>query len=119
MFIVREGRYIKAPLCKFCGGGHYVTFCRQKPRKPIKKRSDKQIAYEVWLEETARPFIINRDGNFCVCCKRAAYEYEKLDIEHEKTKGSRPDLKREIRQLRLMCRFPCHRNRTDRIPCTH
>lgn len=73
---------------------------------------------QVWKETIARPYLIKRDGNFCKCCKRQAYEGEKLDIEHKLTKGSRPDLKAKLTNLRLYCR-DCHRNRTDHIECSH
>jgi hypothetical protein len=75
--------------------------------------------YQQWKEEIARPFLIKRDGNRCSCCLRPARTNEKLDIEHTKTKGSRPDLKRDLRNLSLMCRIPCHRNKTDDIACEH
>lgn len=111
---------MKTPFCKSClREGHYKTFCPFTRRKPINKRSTKQEQYDTWLESVARPFLIQRDGNYCICCKRAAKVGEKLDIEHTLTKGSRPDLKRDLNNLTLMCRFPCHRSKTDAKPCFH
>lgn len=105
--------------CKKCGSKwHYQSFCPLN-RKKIKPQSDKEISYQQWKETVARPAIIARDGNHCQCCSRPAYDGEKLDIEHEIGKGTRPDLKRDLRNLRLYCRFPCHRNKTDNKPCTH
>lgn len=113
-------------LCIVCGARAYSDYCfRHKPRKPIetKKRirqqSDKELEYQKWKEEVARPFLIARDGNLCSCCGRDAYPGEKLDIEHTLGKGSHPSQKRDLNNLTLMCRFPCHRNKTDGKKCDH
>jgi hypothetical protein len=110
---------MKAALCTACKReGHYKTFCTYTKRKAIAKRSKKQIDYEEFKESELRPYLIKRDGNHCFCCARPARPNEKLDIEHTISKGSRPDLKRDPRNLTLMCR-DCHRNKTDHIPCHH
>lgn len=119
----------KPVICKFCGATnkHYSTWCRQKPpsksglkiRKPIKKQSDKELEYQAWKEEYARPFVINRDGNICQCCGRAAYEGEKLDLDHIEAQRGIKSLKWNVKNLHLLCRWPCHRNKTDNKPCLH
>jgi hypothetical protein len=98
-----------------------LTFKNSLPqrKKRIRQQSDKEKDYQVWKETVARPYLIERDGNKCGCCERPAYPNEKLDIEHELGKGSHPELKRELSNLRLYCRFPCHRKKTDHIPCLH
>lgn len=110
--------------CLKCGKRAYSDYCVQhKPRKPIvtnkriKQVSDKQAEYHLWLEEVARPYLIARDGNSCSCCTRPAYEGEKLDIEHTEGVGSHASLKRDLDNMTLMCRFPCHRNKTDNVQC--
>lgn len=119
--------------CVVCNKRAYSNYCVQhKPRKPIKvnkplprptKRirqvSTKQAQYHVWLEAEARPYLIARDGNKCSCCKRPAASNEKLDIEHTIGKGAHPETKRDLNQMTLMCRLPCHHNKTDGIPCYH
>lgn len=85
----------------------------------MKQVSDKQAEYNRWLEAVARPYLIERDGNKCSCCTRPALEGEKLDIEHTLGKGSHPELKRDLNNLTLMCRIPCHNNKTDNKPCDH
>lgn len=85
----------------------------------MNRQSAKEKDYQIWKEDTARPAVIERDGNKCQCCRRPAHEGEKLDLDHIKSKGSHPELKRDINNLRLLCRWPCHRNRTDHIPCLH
>lgn len=117
---------MKQPRCAYCGSlGHYATFCMVKPKKPIQRlrrprqMSAKEVQYQVWKETVARPALIARDGNFCSCCGRHAEGGEKLDIEHTLGKGSHPGLKQDINNLTLMCRFPCHRAKTDRVQCNH
>lgn len=85
----------------------------------MKRQSTKELEYQAWKEGIARPTIIDRDGNKCQCCGRPAYPEELLDIDHIKSKGSHPELKRDINNMQLLCRFPCHRRKTDRLPCVH
>lgn len=109
----------KPVVCKHCGSKwHYSSMC-PNIQKPIPRQSAKEISYQVWKETVARPFLTKRDGNSCHCCGRPAWEGEKLDIEHELGKGSHPELKKDLDNLRLFCRIPCHRNKTDGKPCLH
>lgn len=85
----------------------------------MQKQSAKEIEYQIWKEEIARPYLIERDGNKCDCCNRRARYEEKLDIDHIKNKGSHPELKRRMDNLQLLCRFPCHFNKTNHIECQH
>lgn len=96
-----------------------------KPRKALtarvrpKKMSDKERDYQEWKEAVARPYVVERDGNKCQCCGRPAYLNEKLDLDHIKGKGSHRELKRELSNLQLLCRYPCHQNKTDNKECLH
>lgn len=108
--------------CKWCGEAsprHWPFQCRLNPKahKAIKKQSSKQISYKDWLESVARPYLIAKLGNYCSCCRRPALGGEKLDIEHTLGVGSHAGLKRDLNNMTLMCRFPCHRNKTDHKPC--
>lgn len=106
--------------CSFCGSDkHYVTFCWRRKTKKIRPQSDREIEYQEWKETVARPYLIEEYGNYCHCCLRPAQENENLDIEHTKNKGSHPELKRDLKNMRLYCRYPCHRNKTDNRPCLH
>ena len=93
-----------------------------KPIKQIKKRkrlarvSAKQAAYEKWLINVARPYVINRDGDICRCCLRVHYPH---DLDHIIGKGTRPDLKKNLDNLQILGRFPCHRLKTDNKDCKH
>lgn len=117
---------MKKPVhCKTCGSDKHYTYACYQNRKPIiikhrpNKQSAKEIAYQDWKETIARPALIARDGNQCSCCHRPAYDGEKLDIEHTKGKGSHPELKKDLNNLTLMCRIPCHKNKTDGKKCLH
>lgn len=68
-----------------------------------------------WIRDVGRPAVIKRDGEKCACCGST---WDDLTVDHIKTKGSRPDLKRDINNLQLLC-YVCHRNKTDHIPCLH
>lgn len=105
--------------CQVCGErGHSKFYCRKRVYR-VKQVSDKQTEYNIWLEDVARPALITRDGNICNCCKRKPSYEAKLDIDHVIGKGTRPDLKRNLDNLQLLCRFPCHRNKTDNKQCQH
>lgn len=105
-------------ICEICGTlGHSKYYCRSRKRKPIKKMSIKEMQYQAWKESTARPLVIDRDGIFCQCpggCTNLG-----TDLEHELGKGSHPELKRDINNLRLFCRYPCHDNKTNNRECIH
>lgn len=109
-----------AKQCIVCGKRAYSNYCVQhKPRKRIPQQSAKEMDYQYWKETEARPFLIKRDGNECHCCGRPALFSEKLDIEHTEGKGSHPERKRDLTNLRLFCRYPCHDNKTNNRECIH
>lgn len=121
---------VMSKVCTVCGKRAYSDYCvTHKPRKAIisKKRprqqSDKEKEYQVWKETVARPALIGRDGNYCSCCGRPPYSDiqhdEHFDIDHIKNKGSHVALKRDLANLQLLCRWPCHSLKTDGKSCLH
>lgn len=70
-----------------------------------------------WVKEVGRPAVILRDGEVCNCA--GCNHTTNLDVDHIKGKGAHPELKQEISNLQLLCRFPCHFNKTNGILCTH
>lgn len=107
-----------AKTCTVCGKRAYSDYCiLHKPRKPIPPQSAKEIDYQEWKESVARPYLIDKYGNVCSCCGKD-FGFVKLDIEHTLTKGSRPDLKRNLDNMTLMCRW-CHSRKTDGKGCLH
>lgn len=97
---------------------HYQSFCPLN-RKPIRKRSAKQITYDQWKEEVARPYLINIFGNRCQCCLRSAFINEKLDIDHKLNRGGHAEKKSDLNNLQLLCRYPCHFKKTNNEKCLH
>jgi len=117
---------IKSNPCKTCQSTwHTKAFCPQnrtplkQSTKRIKKQSTKELEYQEWKEGVARSYVIARDGNKCRCCWRPAHLGEKLDLNHIDSKGSAPSKKRDLENLELLCRWPCHRNYTDGKECLH
>lgn len=115
-----------AHTCVVCGVRAYSSRCfRHKAKKPLqslrkpRRQSAKELEYQVWKETVARPFIIERDENKCQCCGQYARFGEKLDIDHVVGKGADASGKRDVDNMQLLCRFPCHRRKTDRLECTH
>lgn len=104
-------------LCKICGTRMlaYTTLqnkCREcvlTNAKPIPQRGRKARQYEVFRDKVAIPYLEKKYGRKCDHCKR---ENIPLDVAHKKTRGSRPDLKFDVHNLRFLCR-PCHRLETD------
>jgi len=90
-----------------------------RPRKAIPQMSDKEKEYQDWKENVARPYLIRRYGNKCACCGRPANFGEKLDIDHIEGKGSTPSMKSNLKNLQLLCRYPCHDNKTNEKLCIH
>lgn len=88
----------------------------KKQPKPIRKVSSKQASYERWLIKEARLAVIERDGDICRCCFRVHYPH---DLDHIDGKGHNPSRKRDINNLQILGRFPCHNNKTDNKPCYH
>ncbi len=92
--------------CKYCGlTTHYPYQCRLNPKKPkrIRRYGKKTIAYNEWRDTIARPYLIEKYGNKCAMCG----ETWRLDVDHIQKRGSHPELKMNLENVRLLCR-PCH-----------
>lgn len=71
-----------------------------------------------WTEfrdEIAIPYLDKMFGHICMCCGVGG----KLDVDHIIEKGGHPKLKYELDNLRYLCRFPCHANKTAKKECPH
>lgn len=99
--------------CIRCNARSYGEFCfRCKPRKPIKKESDKALDLRKYIKEVARPYLDKKYGRICnvkLCGSR-----NMLDVDHILTKGSRPDLKRDLDNMQYLCR-PHHIAKTNGV----
>lgn len=90
------------PVCLVCSKRAYSAYCTvHKPRKPISRQGKH---YNLW-QKTRREFIKRNPNNICDVCGGKA-----TDIDHIKTRGSRPDLRYELSNLRWICRN-CHNNK--------
>jgi len=92
-----------------------------KPRKPIarlKRPRQQGKEYERWKkfrDEVAKPYLDEKFGHFCRCCGVGG----SLDVDHINAVGSHPQLKYQLSNTQWLCRFPCHRNKTDKKECRH
>lgn len=97
--------------CVVCGKRAYSNYCaRHKPRKPITKQGKRYREYEQWKRTIAIPFLDESFGH--VCDWEGCGATENLDVDHIKTRGSRPDLKMNLTNIRYLCRYH-HRLVTD------
>jgi 5-methylcytosine-specific restriction endonuclease McrA len=103
----------KPVVCKACGtNGHYQTFCPYKKRKPIPKRGKHAKKWETFRDTVAKPYLDAKYGR--VCSKPGCSETTNLDVDHIKKRGSNPQLRYELTNLRYLCR-PHHIEETDRL----
>ncbi|RLC35902.1 hypothetical protein DRH27_06090 [Candidatus Falkowbacteria bacterium] len=93
--------------CSVCGERSYSDFCfRHKPRKRISQKGRKTLEYEVWRDTVAIPHL-NEKGRRCALCGST----KRLDVDHIKKRGSHPELRMELSNVRFLCRS-CHINET-------
>ncbi len=104
--------------CNICGKRAYSEYCVQhKPRKPIKvnklpnKKGKKTITYEHWRDTVAKPYLDNTFRHKCADCGAT----EGLTVDHIRTRGSRADLKMDLKNVQYLCWVPCHFNKTNHL----
>lgn len=81
-----------------------------KKRKPIKQKGKRTIEYEKWRDTVAKPYLDRTFGRRCADCGSA----DNLTIDHIITRGSRPDLVKELSNIQYLC-GDCHRDKTDHL----
>lgn len=91
-----------------CGVCSFNRYFKDKKRKPIKQRGKKTVEYEKWRDGVAIPYLNKTYGR--ICSREGCKETEYLDVDHIITRGSRPDLKLELSNVRYLCR-PHHQER--------
>jgi len=91
--------------CKETQPKHWPYQCKANPKKPkrIKQIGKGTIKYNQWRDSVAKPYLFTQ-GNFCAICGKAS---KHLDVDHIKKRGSHPQLKMNIDNVRLVCRS-CH-----------
>jgi len=78
--------------------------------KPIKKKGKETLRYETWRDTIAKPYLDKRYGHIC-SAKDCEIE-DGLEVDHIKTRGSRHDLKFDVKNVRYLCHIH-HRIVTD------
>lgn len=104
-----------ARVCLKCGKRAYSDYCfRCKPHTPIavkkrpKQKGKRAIEYEIWRDFTAIPYLTKNFGYRCALCGRSDVG---LDVDHIQKRGSHPELKMVLSNVRFLCRA-CHTNVT-------
>lgn len=103
--------------CLVCGARAYSDHCvRHKPRTPLKRTPIKQrgkqyYKYQDWRDTVAIPYLDAHYGH--ICAVLGCFETQ-VDVDHIKERGSRPDLKYDVTNIRYLCR-PHHRLITDGV----
>lgn len=108
-------------LCKYCGKQMvaYNTLqnkcfdCTKKAYKPIAKKGRETKLYETFRDKVAKPYLDKKYGH--VCSVKWCNVTENLEVDHIKTRGSRHDLKFDVKNMRYLC-FTHHREVTDGKP---
>lgn len=114
--------------CETCESlWHYTSMCprNQKPiqtrkplkrsTKPIKQKGRETLEYERWRDEIARPHCIERDGELCQLCFGERCGNQQLDLAHIDGRGAHHEKKRNLANVRLVGRYPCHYNETNHL----
>lgn len=99
---------IKSRPCKICQSV-YHTAMFHKPRKPIKKKGKRTLEYEEWRDNIAKPYLDKKYGH--ICSKGLCNITTGLDVDHIIKRGSHPELKMSLSNVRYLCR-PHHQEIT-------
>jgi hypothetical protein len=106
--------------CKGCGTAITVyntiqnrcRSCTIARAKPIPQQGKQARLWATFRDEVARPFL---DKNFgCVCSREGCTVTTNLDVDHIQKRGSHPELKFEVSNLRYLCRTH-HIEETDQL----
>jgi len=102
---------MKQSICSNCGSNKHSSLqCFQKPRKRISQRGQKTLEYETFRDTVAIPYLDKRYGH--VCSVKGCPITENLDVDHIRGRGSHPQLKFDVMNLRYLCRLH-HSLKTD------
>lgn len=102
--------------CKVCNKRAYSEYCYiHKPRKPIRQKGRRTLEYEQWRDNVARPYLDRTKGIACEQCfklppMKNEFEYYRHDVDHIEARGSNPDKKMQLSNVRYLCRI-CHTKR--------
>lgn len=80
-----------------------------KPRKAIQQRGKHAKQWDTFRDKVAKPYLDNKYGR--VCSVPNCNVTDPLDVDHIKGRGSHPELRYDVNNLRYLCR-PHHIERT-------
>lgn len=75
----------------------------KKHPKPIRQIGKQALKYNAWRDKVAKPYLDSTYGHKCIICGSA----EALDVDHIQKRGSHPELRMVLLNVRWLCR-PCH-----------
>lgn len=78
----------------------------KKPPKRIKQIGKRTLTYNQWRDKVAKPYLDSAYGRLCKWCGSR----DELDIDHILPRGSHPELKMDLGNVRYLCRR-CHSTR--------
>ena len=99
-------------LCRDCSIAHQVELQgRERPgrplkpinsRKPIKQQGKHAAKWKLFRDKVAIPYLDNKFGHMCSVdgCSKT----QSLDVDHIKPRGSHPELRYVVTNLRFLCR---------------
>jgi hypothetical protein len=74
-------------------------------RVPIRRVGKAQLAYLIWRDTIAIPYLDRTFGHVCACgCGRT----RNLVVDHIKERSTHPGLVRSLGNVRWLAAIPCH-----------
>ena len=109
--------------CKICGiqiliynsTQNKCRDCTIKNAKPIPQQGKHARLWVTFRDKVAIPYLDKKYGH--VCSHKGCTVTTNLDVDHIKKRGSNPDLRYDVKNLRYLCR-PHHREATDKLHWT-
>lgn len=94
----RLWKHQRASTCKDCKRSKQASY--KRPRAKLRTTGEKELFKRIWSE---RPHV-------CETCWIYIAEANVINFDHIKTKGSRPDLRLDPANIRILCSL-CHQKR--------
>jgi len=101
-----DGLLYANKLCRYHYGIEISKKAEKKPRKPIKKKSDKQVLIDKTIAKIKVKLLIKHNFT-CQGCGRMFKNPSFLDLSHIIRRSARPDLQTNIKNCTILCR-DCH-----------
>ena len=73
-----------------------------KIRKPIRQLGKEAEKWRIFRDKVAIPYLDKKYGH--ICSVAGCTETQNLDVDHKKPRGSHPELRYVVTNLRYLCR---------------